>query len=86
MAADAAEVAAATDGVTASFIKELIRRTALMSLRAGEHPPVLRGEYFSAVLAEMNGEHHALTRALLGAGEGDGEPAPRQRHPRAGQG
>ena len=51
MEADAAEVAAATDGVTASFIKELIRRTVLVSLRAGEHPPVLRGEYFTAVLA-----------------------------------
>jgi AAA+ superfamily predicted ATPase len=78
MEADAADVAAATDGVTASFIKELIRRAALMSLRAGEHPPVLRGEYLIAVLGEMNGEHHALTRALLGAGEGGGEPAPRQ--------
>jgi hypothetical protein len=86
MEADAAEVAAATDGVTASFIKEMIRRTALMSLRAGEHPPVLRGEYFTAVLAEMNGEHHALTRALLGAGDGDGERAPTQRRPRVSQG
>jgi DNA polymerase III delta prime subunit len=69
--ADAGEVAAATDGITASFIKELIRRTVLMSLRAGEHPPVLRGEYFTAVLDEMNGEHHALTRSLLGSDEGD---------------
>ncbi len=57
-----------------------------MSLRAGEHPPVLRGEYFTAVLGEMNGEHHALTRALLGSDEGDGEPAPRQRRPRASRG
>jgi DNA polymerase III delta prime subunit len=73
MEADAAEVAAATDGVTASFVKELIRRTVLVSLRAGEHPPVLRGGYFTAVLAEMNSEHHALTRSLLGSGEGDRE-------------
>jgi hypothetical protein len=86
MEAGAAEVAAATDGVTASFIKELIRRSALMSLRGGEHPPVLRGEYFAAVLAEMNGEHHTLTRALLGAGRGDGERTLRQRRPRASQG
>jgi hypothetical protein len=35
MEADAAGVAAATDGITASFVKELIRRTVLMSLRAG---------------------------------------------------
>jgi hypothetical protein len=73
VAADTTEVAAATDGVTASFIKEMIRRAALMSLRAGERPPVLRGEYFTAVLAEMNSEHHALTRSLLGSGEGGGE-------------
>ena len=83
MEADAAEVAAATDGITASFIKELIRRTVLMSLRAGEHPPVLRGEYFTAVLGEMNSEHHTLTRSLLGSDDGDREsPAghPRGRH------
>ena len=91
MEADAAEVAAATDGVTASFIKELIRRTVLMSLRAGEHPPVLRGEYFTAQLDEMNGEHHLLTRSLLGSDDGDRESAagpPRgrswQRHGRQG--
>jgi len=69
--ADTGEVAAATDGITASFIKELIRRTVLVSLRAGERPPVLRGEYFTTVLGEMNGEHHALTRSLLGSDEGD---------------
>jgi len=83
MEADAAGVAAATDGITASFVKELIRRTVLMSLRAGEHPPVLRGEYFTAVLGEMNSEHQTLTRALLGSDEGGGEPAPgrvRSRH------
>jgi len=80
MEADAAEVAAATDGITASFIKELIRRTVLMSLRAGEHPPVLRGEYFTAVLGEMNSEHHTLTRSLLGSDDGDREEPPG--HPR----
>jgi hypothetical protein len=62
-----------------------------MSLRAGEHPPVLRGEYFTAQLDEMNGEHHALTRSLLGSDDGDREPAaglprggPWQRHGRPG--
>ena len=89
--ANPAEVAAATDGVTASFIKELIRRAVLTSLRAGEHPPVLRGEYFTAVLGEMNGEHHTLTRSLLGSDDGDRErPAGRTRsrhwRPSAGQG
>jgi ATPase family associated with various cellular activities (AAA) len=72
--ADLDEVVAGSEGVTASFIKELIRRTVLVSLRAGERPPVLRSAHFAEVLAEMNSEHHALTRALLGAGSDGGEP------------
>jgi hypothetical protein len=74
--ADLGQVVAGTEGVTASFIKELIRRTVLASLRAGERPPVLRGPHFTDVLAEMNSEHQALTRSLLGAGaEGPARPA-----------
>ncbi len=72
--ADLDPVVAGTEGVTASFIKEMIRRTVLVSLRAGERPPVLRDAHFAEVLAEMNGERHALTRSLLGVGAGDGEP------------
>ena len=72
--ADLDPVVAGTEGVTASFAKEMIRRTVLASLRAGESPPVLRDVHFAAVLAEMNGERHALTRSLLGAGLGGGEP------------
>ena len=77
--ADLEQVVAGTEGVTASFIKEMIRRTVLVSLRAGERPPVLRGPHFAEVLAEMNSEHQALTRSLLGAGaEGPArEPARR---------
>jgi DNA polymerase III delta prime subunit len=70
---DLADVVAGTDGVTASFVKELIRRVVLVSLRAGDSPPVLRAGYFAEVLAEMNGEHQALTRSLLGSGTGPGE-------------
>jgi len=73
-------VVAGTEGVTASFVKEMIRRTVLASLRAGERPPVLRDAHFAAVLTEMNGERHALTRSLLGVGEGEAggqEPAAR---------
>jgi DNA polymerase III delta prime subunit len=66
--ADLEQVVAGTEGVTASFIKEMIRRTVLASLRAGERPPVLRSSHFTGVLAEMNSEHQALTRSLLGAG------------------
>ena len=75
-------VVAGTEGVTASFIKEMIRRTVLVSLRAGDRPPVLRDAHFAAVLSEMTGERHALTRSLLGvapggAGPGGQEPASR---------
>jgi hypothetical protein len=66
--ADLEQVVAGTEGVTASFIKEMIRRTVMESLRAGERPPVLRGPHFAGVLAEMNSEHQSLTRSLLGAG------------------
>ena len=75
LAADLDPVVAGTEGVTASFVKEMIRRTVLVSLRAGERPPVLRDGHFAEVLAEMNGERHALTRSLLGVGPGGGEPA-----------
>ncbi len=73
--ADLDPVVAGTEGVTASFVKEMIRRTVLASLRAGERPPVLRDAHFAEVLAEMNSERQALTRSLLGVGLGDGEPA-----------
>jgi DNA polymerase III delta prime subunit len=72
--ADLAPVVAGTEGVTASFVKEMIRRTVLVSLRAGERPPVLRDAHFTVVLAEMNGERHALTRSLLGVDPGDEAP------------
>jgi ATPase family associated with various cellular activities (AAA) len=81
--ADLSQVVADTDGVTASFIKELIRRAVLVSLRAGDSAPILRAAYFAEVLAEMNSEHHALTRSLLGSDAGDGQPRPdhiRRRH------
>ena len=72
--ADLDPVVTGTEGVTASFVKEMIRRTVLVSLRAGERPPVLRDAHFAEVLAEMNSERHALTRSLLGVAGGD-EPA-----------
>jgi hypothetical protein len=65
--ADLDSILAATSGVTASFIKELIRRVVLASLRAGDSPPVLDERYFTEVLSRMNGQRESLTRALLGA-------------------
>jgi hypothetical protein len=72
--ADLEPVVAGTEGVTASFVKEMIRRTVLASLRAGERPPVLRDAHFTAVLTEMTGERQALTRTLLGVGPDQDEP------------
>jgi hypothetical protein len=69
-------VVAATEGVTASYIKELVRRAVLAALRAGQRPPVLSQAHFDEVLAEMNAEHQSLTRSLLGAETLPGEPRP----------
>jgi hypothetical protein len=69
-------VVAATEGVTASYIKELVRRAVLVALHAGERPPVLRQAHFDEVLATMSAEHQSLTRSLLGgdAAAGDARP------------
>jgi len=72
---------AGTEGVTASFVKEMIRRTVLASLRAGERPPVLRDAHFAEVLAEMTGERQALTRTLLGVDAGQDDPPASPRPP-----
>jgi hypothetical protein len=63
-------VVAATDGVTASYIKELVRRAVLGALQAGEQPLTLRQAHFDEVLDEMNSERQALTRSLLGGDVG----------------
>jgi hypothetical protein len=71
-----AAVVAATEGVTASYIKELVRRAVLVALHEEDRPPVLRQAHFDEVLAEMNAEHQSLTRSLLGgeAAPGDARP------------
>jgi hypothetical protein len=70
-------VTQSTEGVTASYIKELVRRAVLVALRVEERPLVLRQEHFDEVLAEMNAEHQSLTRSLLGgdAAPSDARPA-----------
>jgi hypothetical protein len=73
---DTSAVVGATEGVTASYIKELARRAVMVSLRAGERPPVLRQEHFDEVLAEMNAEHQSLTRSLLGGDAGSRDARP----------
>ncbi len=79
-------VVAATEGATALYIKELVRRAVLAALRAGDRPLVLREAHFDEVLAEMNAEHQALTRSLLGgdAASGDARPGAAFRRVRRG--
>jgi ATPase family associated with various cellular activities (AAA) len=69
-------VVAATEGVTASYIKELVRRAVLIALRARERPLVLRPAHFDEVLADMHAEHQSLTRSLLGGETLPGEARP----------
>ncbi|GIH22028.1 ATPase [Acrocarpospora phusangensis] len=67
--ADLDPVVAKTAGATASFFKELLRRTVLTALRDEDPSPVLTGEHLSQALTDMLGEREALTRSLLGSGE-----------------
>ena len=71
--ADADAVVARTEGVTASFVKELLRKAALVALEDGrEH---VADADVAAALDELLSEGAALTRILLGSG-GDEQPRP----------
>jgi hypothetical protein len=76
--ADLAPVIASTEGVTASYIKELMRRVVLAALRTEQHPQALTNAHFAAVLAEMSEQQ--LTRTILGGGPAT--PAAPARHGR----
>lgn len=65
-AAAVADTVAATDGVTASFVRELVRRAVLRALGAGADPVRLTRELLAATVADLSGERSQLTRALLG--------------------
>ena len=57
------EVVQRTDGVTASFIKELLRRAALVAV---DHLPQVTAEDLSAALDDLLDTRSAMTRTLLG--------------------
>lgn len=57
--------AAAMEGMTASFGRELIRRSVLAALAAGED---VADRHLDEAAAELMGQGEALTRALLGGG------------------
>jgi ATP-dependent 26S proteasome regulatory subunit len=68
------DVVARTEGVTASFIKELLRRAALV---AATHTAAERGLAVSAAdlrsaLDELLGTRNAMTRVLLGSVSAEG--------------
>ncbi|WP_298345692.1 ATP-binding protein [Ferrimicrobium sp.] len=55
-----------TDGVTASFLKELLRRSVLESL--GEQAPLVTAAHVSRALDDLLDSGQAVTRTLLGVG------------------
>ncbi len=67
--ADVEDVVARTEGVTASFVKELVRRAVLEALTAGRAAgEPLTAEVLSRALDDLLDSTQAVTRALLGAG------------------
>lgn len=60
-----AATVAATDGVTASFVRELVRRALLWCVAAGAEPALTR-DVLAATVADLAGERSELTRAMLG--------------------
>ncbi|MCC3267716.1 AAA family ATPase [Arthrobacter gengyunqii] len=57
-----------SEGATASFARELVRRAVLAAVDAGEEPG---DQHLAAAVRELMGQGEALTRSLLGAGGED---------------
>lgn len=75
-------VIARTEGVTASFIKELLRRAALVAADEDQHDGVGRDEpirvtdaHLGAALDQLLDARNALTQTLLGGGPAEPRPA-----------
>jgi MoxR-like ATPase len=62
------EVVERTDGVTASFLKELLRRAMLESLQENASGHAVTFEHISAALDDLLDSAQRLTRSLLGVG------------------
>ena len=79
-----------TDGVTASFLKELLRRAMLESLDDGTTGPAVTATHVSRALDDLLDSTQELTRSLLGVGyDPDNPPAgpsPGPPPPMAGRG
>ena len=88
--ADTRDVVERTDGVTASFLKELLRRAMLESLDGGEPDAVVTEAHVSRALDELLDSTQELTRSLLGVGYDPDNPpvgpSPAPMPPMAGRG
>ena len=73
---DPAAVVRRTAGVTASFMKELVRKAALGSALEGDGvgAPIVTDAHLGEALDELLAEESAMTRALLGGAAGTGRP------------
>jgi hypothetical protein len=71
------DVIARTEDVTASFLKELLRRSALISAQASDGPPIeVSADELDEALAELLDTRNAMTRALLGGTRSTTPPYP----------
>jgi hypothetical protein len=70
-------VIARTDGVTAAFLKELLRKAAVLSAESepGDGPIRVTATHLDAALDKLLDSRSQLTRVLLGAQSPPGEPA-----------
>jgi ATP-dependent 26S proteasome regulatory subunit len=73
---DLREAVAATEGVTATYLRELVRRAVVQAAlaRPGEARVVVQQEDLDAAAADLASSRAALTRALLGVGREPAEP------------
>jgi SpoVK/Ycf46/Vps4 family AAA+-type ATPase len=62
------EIVERTDGVTASFLKELLRRAMLESLHESTPPSTITAAHVSRALDDLLDSAQQLTRSLLGVG------------------
>ena len=65
---ETADIVERSDGVTASFIKELLRRAVLESLHEDAAAPAVTGAHVSRALDDLLDSSQRLTRSLLGVG------------------
>ena len=66
--AEATQAIERSEGVTASFIKELLRRAMLESLQEDAAQPVVTGRHVARALDDLLDSGQQLTRSLLGVG------------------